>query len=77
MHRRSSSCDNVRPMTPHRAVLGLVLIAMVLGIASEARAQYPMPRVRERPEAIDAAFRFFEAKAAPAPTPPKPGKKRR
>ena len=47
-------------MTPHRAVLGLVLIAMVLGIASEARAQYPMPRVRERPEAIDAAFRFFE-----------------
>ena len=47
-------------MTPHRAVLGLVLIAMVLGIASEARAQYPMPRVRERPEAIDAAFRLFE-----------------
>ena len=60
MHRRSSSCDNVRPMTPHRAVLRLVLIAMVLVIASEARAQYPMPRVRERPEAIDAAFRFFE-----------------
>ena len=47
-------------MTPHRAVLGLVLIAMALAIASEARAQYPMPRVRERPEAIDAAFRFFE-----------------
>jgi len=47
-------------MTPHRAVLGLVLIATVLGIASEARAQYPMPRIRERPEAIDAAFRFFE-----------------
>ena len=47
-------------MMPHRAVLGLVLIAMVLGIASEARAQYPMPRVRERPEAIDTAFRFFE-----------------
>jgi tetratricopeptide (TPR) repeat protein len=47
-------------MTPHRAVLGLVLIAIALAIASEARAQYPMPRVRERPEAIDAAFRFFE-----------------
>lgn len=47
-------------MTPHRAVLRLVLIAMALGIASEARAQYPMPRVRERPEAIEAASRFFE-----------------
>jgi hypothetical protein len=47
-------------MTPHRAVLGLVLIAIALAIASEARAQYPMPRVRERPEAIDTAFRFFE-----------------
>ncbi len=47
-------------MTPHRAVLGLVLIAIALAIASEARAQYPMPRVRERPEAIDAAFHFFE-----------------
>jgi tetratricopeptide (TPR) repeat protein len=47
-------------MTPHRAVLGLVLIAIALAIASEARAQHPMPRVRERPEAIDAAFRFFE-----------------
>jgi hypothetical protein len=47
-------------MTPHRAVLGLALIAIALAIASEARAQYPMPRVRERPEAIDAAFRFFD-----------------
>jgi hypothetical protein len=47
-------------MTPHRAVLGLVLIAMVLAISCEARAQYPMPRVRERPEALDAAFRFFD-----------------
>jgi len=60
VHGRLLSCDNVRPMTPHRAVLGLVLIAIALAIASEARAQYPMPRVRERPEAIDAAFRFFE-----------------
>jgi hypothetical protein len=41
-------------------VLGFVLIAIALAIASEARAQYPMPRVRERPEAIDAAFRFFD-----------------
>jgi hypothetical protein len=47
-------------MTPHRAVLSLVLIAMALAMASEARAQYPMPRVREHPGAIDAAFRFFE-----------------
>jgi hypothetical protein len=47
-------------MTQHRAVLGLVLIAIALAIASEVRAQYPMPRVRERPEAIDAAFRLFE-----------------
>ena len=54
------SCDNVRPMTPHRAVLGLVLIAIAVAIASEARAQHPMPRVRERPEAIDVAFRSFD-----------------
>jgi len=47
-------------MTPHRAVLGLALIAMALAITSEARAQYPMPRVRERPEALDAAFRSFD-----------------
>jgi hypothetical protein len=47
-------------MTPHRPVLGLVLIALALAIASEARAQCSMPRVRERPESIDAAFRFFE-----------------
>jgi hypothetical protein len=46
-------------MTPHRAVLGLVLIAIAVAIASEARAQYPMPRVRARPEVVDAAFRFF------------------
>lgn len=45
---------------PHRAVLGLVMIAMGLGITSEARAQYPTPRVRERPEAIEAASGFFE-----------------
>ena len=60
MHDASLSCNNVRPMKQHRAVLGLVLIAIALAVASEARAQYPMPRVRERPEAIDAAFRFFE-----------------
>jgi hypothetical protein len=39
VHDASVSCNNVRPMTPHRAVLGLVLIAIALAIASEARAQ--------------------------------------
>jgi len=47
-------------MTPPRAALGLFLIAMLLGVASEGGAQDPAPRVGERPEAIETASRLFE-----------------
>ncbi len=44
-----------------RAVLGVLFLATIFGVASGAGAQYPVPRVSERPEAIEAAYRLFEA----------------
>ena len=59
MHDVSLSCNNVRPMTPHRAVLGFVLIAMALAIAAlSARG----PSTIDGAEAVAVSYPgFFEA----------------
>jgi hypothetical protein len=44
-----------------RAVLGLLFLAMIVGVASPVGAQYPVPLVPERPVAIEVAYRLFEA----------------
>src|SRR5262245_34925053 len=59
--RARVSCDNERPMTLRRAVLGLVLASMALAAARGARAQYPEPRVRGEPDALGAAAALYDA----------------
>src|SRR5262245_29770847 len=48
-------------MTLPRVALHLSSITVLLLLASPVSAQYPVPRVREQPESIEAAFRLFDA----------------
>src|SRR5438094_9051146 len=43
-----------------RHVLFLLVVALSL-LASEGRAEYPVPRVRETPDSLEVATRAFEA----------------
>src|SRR5262249_58295445 len=55
------SCDNERPMTLRRAVLGLVLASTILPAARGAWAQYPEVRAPGEADALGAAGALFEA----------------